>query len=215
MFGSIGQFEWKVSSENNDIHRHPERAHLPTTMHRMSDVSQLVHWLTQTGSGDRIALKLLYEATSAKLFGVILRIVTNRSEAEDVLQEVFITVWRKAAEYDVTRASPMTWLATIARNRAIDRLRSRASRPTSSLELAAEVVDTAPAVDTLIDASNDARRVQAALAELEPRHAAIIRAAYFEGLSYDAVAQREGLPLGTVKSWVRRGLLRMRASMQP
>lgn len=183
-------------------------------MHRMSDAQQLTHWLVQSGGGDRVSLKSLYDATSAKLFGVILRIVIDRSEAEDVLQEVFITVWRKAAEYDASRASPMTWLATIARNRAIDRLRSRASRPTSTLELAAEVADTAPAADALVDASNNARRVHAALAELEPRHAAIIRAAYFDGLSYDAVAQREGLPLGTVKSWVRRGLLRMRGSMQ-
>ena len=130
-----------------------------------------------------------------------------------MLQEVYITVWRKAAEYDATRASPITWLATIARNRAIDRLRARNSRPTSALELAAEIADTAPAADTLIDASHDARRVQTALASLDPRHAAIIRAAYFEGLSYDTLAVREGVPVGTLKSWVRRGLIRMRGEM--
>ena len=129
----------------------------------MSSVPELVQWLAQTGDGDRAAYKMVYNSTAAKLFGIILRIVSERSEAEDVLQEVYITVWRKAAEYDPARASPITWLATIARNRAIDRVRSRGSRPTAPLELAAEVRDEAPAADTLIDASAAARRVHAAL----------------------------------------------------
>lgn len=179
----------------------------------MTDVSALVHWMARIGDGDRDALKSLYDATSAKLFGVILRIVIERSEAEDVLQEVFITVWRKAAEFDPSRASPITWLATIARNRAIDRLRSRASRPTSALDLAADVADDTPGADALAEASEEARRVHDALTTLDPRHAAIIRAAFFEGLSYDMIATREGIPLGTIKSWVRRGLLRMREGL--
>lgn len=179
----------------------------------MHDVNSLVALLARIGTGDRPALKSLYVATSAKLYGVVLRIVQDRNEAEDVLQEIYITVWRKAAEYDATRASPITWLATIARNRAIDRLRARASRPSAPLDQAAEVADTTPGADRLAEASDDARRVHAALAMLDPRHAAIIRAAYFEGLSYDALAEREGVPVGTLKSWVRRGLLRMRSGM--
>jgi RNA polymerase sigma-70 factor (ECF subfamily) len=179
----------------------------------MSDVAALVAAMARIGDGDRAALKSLYDATSAKLFGVILRIVIDRSEAEDVLQEVFITVWRKAAEYDPARASPITWLATIARNRAIDRLRARGSRPTASLDLAAEVADETPGAEALAVASDEARRVHGALATLDPKHAALIRAAFFEGLSYDTIAVREGIPLGTVKSWVRRGLLRMREGL--
>jgi len=166
--------------------------------------------LDRIGAGDRDALKMLYEATSAKLFGVILRIVIERGEAEDVLQEVYITVWRKAAEFDATRASPITWMVTIARNRAIDRLRAKGSRPTTTLDEAAEIRDAAPAADTLIDSANDAKRVQAALGMLDPKHAAIIRCAYFEGLTYEALSDREGVPVGTLKSWVRRGLMRMR-----
>jgi len=176
----------------------------------VSGAAALVSMLDRIGAGDRDALKMLYEATSAKLFGVILRIVIERGEAEDVLQEVYITVWRKAAEFDATRASPITWMVTIARNRAIDRLRARGSRPTTTLDLAADVVETSPAADALLDSAADASRVAAALATLDPRHAAIIRNAYFEGMTYEAMSDREGVPVGTLKSWVRRGLIRMR-----
>ncbi len=179
----------------------------------MSGAPQVTAYLAAIGGGDRAALKHLYAATSAKLFGIILRILSERSEAEDVLQEVYITVWRKAAEFDPSRASPITWLATIARNRAIDRLRARGSRPTTTLDAAAEVVEPSLPADALIDAANDARRVTAALDRLDPRHAAIIRSAYFEGLTYEALADREKIPVGTLKSWVRRGLIRMRGEL--
>src|SRR5215468_4900645 len=88
--------------------------------------SQLAAALARVAAGDRAALRLVYQDTSAKLFGVLLRILNDRSEAEDVLQDVFVTVWRKAAGFDPAKASPITWLVTIARNRAIDRLRSSA-----------------------------------------------------------------------------------------
>ena len=179
----------------------------------MSGVARLVDLLAAIGAGDRDGLRDLYDSTSAKLFGVILRILTDRGEAEDVLQEVYITVWRKAAEFDATRASPITWLATIARNRAIDRLRARATRPTTTLDAAAEIAEPSPAADALLDTASDARRVIAALDRLDPRHAAVIRSAYYEGLTYETLAEREGVPVGTLKSWVRRGLIRMRGEL--
>lgn len=179
----------------------------------MSTPAELVKLLDRTGGGDRDSLKLLYAATSAKLFGVIVRILHERGDAEDVLQEVYLTVWRKAAEFDPSRASPITWLVTIARNRAIDRLRARGSRPTSPLDLAAEIRDESPDAEALLDTADDVKRVQRALATLEPRHAAVIRSAYYEGLTYEALSQREGVPVGTLKSWVRRGLIRMRGEL--
>lgn len=179
----------------------------------MSTPALLIEWLTGIGNGDRDALKLLYDATSAKLLGVIARILPERSEAEDVLQEVYITVWRKAAQFDPSRASAITWLVTIARNRAIDRTRARRGGSTVGLDAAAEIVDSAPLADAVLDAQRDGARIQTALATLEPRHAAVIRAAYFEGLTYEALAAREAVPVGTIKSWVRRGLLKMREGM--
>ncbi len=175
--------------------------------------AELAALLARAADGDTGSFRLFYDRTSAKLFAIVLRILPERGEAEDVVQDVYVTIWRKAAEFDASRASPVTWAATIARNRAIDRLRARGSRPTSPLDEAAEVRDTRPAADELIESAGDAARVQAALAALEPRHAAAIRSCYFEGLTYEALAEREGVPVGTLKSWVRRGLLRMRAEM--
>ena len=179
----------------------------------MNTPADLTALLARTGDGDQAAFRVLYDRTSAKLFGVIVRILVERGEAEDVLQDVYVTIWRKAAEFDAARASPITWLATIARNRAIDRFRARAVRPTVPVEAAADIADPAPAADTLIDTGRDAGRVHAALATLEPRHAAVIRAAYFEGLTYEALSDREGVPVGTLKSWVRRGLMRMKLAL--
>jgi RNA polymerase sigma factor (sigma-70 family) len=169
--------------------------------------AELAALLARAADGDQPAFAEFYERTSAKLFGIISRILVERGEAEDVLQEVYVTVWRKAAEFDAARASPVTWIATI------DRLRARGSRPVAPLDEAAEVGDTAPLADVLIDAGREAARVTAALARIEPRHAAAIRACYFEGLSYEALAARENVPVGTLKSWVHRGLLRMRAEL--
>lgn len=179
----------------------------------MTTPAILAKWLVQVGEGDRAALKSIYNATSAKLFAVTLRILIDRSEAEDVLQEVFITIWRKAAQFDAVRAGAMTWLVTIARNRAIDRLRSRPARTNVAIELAAEIADERPLPDAILEAGGEAAKLQTALSMLDPRHAGIIRAAFFEGLSYEALAMREAVPVGTLKSWVRRGLLRMRSEL--
>src|SRR5512144_3342749 len=102
--------------------------------------------------GDRAALQTVYRLTSAKLFGVCLRILGEHGEAEDVLQEVYVTVWRKAADFDARRASPMTWLIAIARNRAIDRLRaSRRSRNMEAIDAATDVADSAAGVDAALE----------------------------------------------------------------
>jgi RNA polymerase sigma-70 factor (ECF subfamily) len=188
-------------------------AHPSAKPARSEGSAQLAQLLARAADGDQISFREFYDRTSAKLFGIILRILVERGEAEDVLQEVYVTVWRKAAEFDATRASPVTWLATIARNRAIDRLRARGSRPAAPIEDAIEVRDESPMADALIDSHRDAQRLRGALATLEPHHAAAIRSCYFEGTTYEALAQREGVPVGTLKSWVRRGLVRMKAEL--
>lgn len=175
---------------------------------------ELAEALGQVGRGDRAAFRRVYSATSAKLMGVSLRILGDRQLAEDVLQETYVTVWNRAGVFDPTRASPITWLATIARNRSIDKLRSGARARTSApIDAASEVVDDAPLASDLIERSEDATRLHACLDQLEERTRQAIRSAFFEGETYETLAARAGAPLGTMKSWIRRGLMRLRGCM--
>jgi RNA polymerase sigma-70 factor (ECF subfamily) len=177
--------------------------------------SQLAAALVRAAGGDRAALRQIYQDTSAKLFGVCLRILNDRSEAEDVLQEVYVTVWRKAATFDPGRASPITWMVAIARNRAIDRLRATAmSRRTDPIEAADAVSDPAPPAIERLELAQQHQRLAGCLEELEARHSAAIRAAFLDGTTYEELATRMSVPLGTMKSWIRRGLLKLRACLE-
>jgi RNA polymerase sigma-70 factor (ECF subfamily) len=169
--------------------------------------------LEKAATDDRASLKVLYECTSAKLYGICLRILRDEAEAQEVLQEVYLTVWRKAASFDASRASAITWLATIARNRSIDRLRTR-EVTTEDLELAADVPDDSPSSLQLLETAEDASRLRRCLEELESRARKAIRAAFFDGATYPELAEREGVPLPTMKSWIRRGLISLRGCIE-
>lgn len=175
--------------------------------------AQLAHALARVAGGDRAALEDVYRRTSAKLFGVIFRILPDRSEAEDVLQEVYIAVWKKAAMFDASRASPVTWLATLARNRAIDRLRARGGRTFVSDEAIAQAADDAPSAVDIMESEEAADQLRHCLGELDAQHADMVRQAFFGGMTYAALAEKAGAPLGTVKSWIRRSLMKLRACM--
>ena len=132
--------------------------------------TQLAAALVRVGIGDRAALRIVYQDTSAKLFGVLLRILRDRSEAEDVLQDVYVTVWRRAALYDPARASPITWLVAIARNRAIDRLRSGASsRSSRRSRKPSDVADAAPGALDVVVKSEQQAQLATCLGELEEK----------------------------------------------
>ena len=165
--------------------------------------------LAQVALKDRKAFSALYAATSAKLFGVALRILNDRSEAEEALQEVFIRVWHKAGLYRVNGLSPMTWLITIARNQAIDRLRARRA-PTTGLEAAGEIRDAGPTPEQAAIASSERARIDACLDELETDRAEAVRGAYLDGLSYQELAAREDVPLNTMRTRLRRSLMKLR-----
>ncbi len=165
--------------------------------------------------GDRAALQTVYRLTSAKLFGVALRILGERSEAEDVLQEVYVTVWRKAADFDPSRASPMTWLIAIARNRAIDRLRaSRQSRAMAPIEAAAEVADSGIGADGALEMSQDNARLHGCLDGLAAHERNALRGAFFDGNTYEELAARMSVPLGTMKSWIRRAMIKLKSCLE-
>ena len=159
---------------------------------------------------DRSALKDVYTLTSAKLFGICLRICGDRQSAEDILQDVYVKVWRRAAQFDATRASPITWLATIARNSAIDWARANGRIDMLPESAASDVADDAMAADDHMVVEEERARIFDCLKTLDLRTGAAIRAAFYDGLSYGELAMRARVPLGTMKSWVRRGLLRLK-----
>ena len=177
--------------------------------------SLIVAALARVPSGDRAALQTVYRLTSAKLFGVALRILGERSEAEDVLQEVYVTVWRKAADFDAGRASPMTWLIAIARNRAIDRLRAtKQSRRMEPIDAAAEVADSSAIADRALESAQDHARLHGCLEGLATHERAALRGAYFDGNTYEDLAARMGVPLGTMKSWIRRAMIKLKSCLE-
>ena len=178
--------------------------------------SLIVAALARIPGGDRAALQTVYRLTSAKLFGVALRILGDRSEAEDVLQEVYVTVWRKAADFDAGHASPLTWLIAIARNRAIDRLRaSRVSRHMQPIDAAVEVADNAALADGALESAQDHARLHGCLDGLAAHERAALRGAYFDGNTYEDLAARMSVPLGTMKSWIRRAMIKLKNCLEP
>ena len=159
---------------------------------------------------DEKALSQLYDRYRVVLFGLLVRILNNREEAEDVLQEVFLQVWRRARDYDVDRGRPFTWLVTLARSRGIDRLRSVASRERVAAASARDPVEETS--DAIADAVRSEQRgiVTSALSQLPEEQQRPLVLAYFDGLTQSEIAERLGAPLGTVKTRMRTGMLRLR-----
>jgi RNA polymerase sigma-70 factor (ECF subfamily) len=173
--------------------------------------------LARAGLGDRAAFARLYERSSAHLFAVVLRINRDRAEAEDILQEVYLRVWRAAQSFDAAQSQPLTWLTSIARNGAIDSLRRKQTAP--ALQAAGDdedddVYDTlaseAPGPLQLLARAADARALAACMEELSAAQRQCVALAFYDGLSHAEVAARMAQPLGSVKSWVRRALLALK-----
>ncbi len=172
--------------------------------------TELIEALVATGQEDRSAFRRVYRLTSAKLFGICIRICGDRQSAEDVLQDVYVTIWKRASAFEPGRASPISWLATIARNRAIDWRRAAGVRPAATIDEARDVADPAASAVDMIMADQGDRMLHLCLDKLEDRQRTAIRTAFFDGLTYAELAERLAVPLGTIKSWVRRGLLRLK-----
>lgn len=172
--------------------------------------AKLVDALVRTGEGDRSAFEAVYRATSAKLFGVCLRIFPDRMEAEEALQDAYLTIWNKAANFEAGRASPISWLVTVTRNRAIDRLRAKGKAKFASLDEATEIADPAPLAESQMLVAGENLVLHSCIDDLERRDAEFIRSAFIGGVTYTDLATREGEPLGTVKSRIRRALIKLR-----
>jgi RNA polymerase sigma-70 factor (ECF subfamily) len=168
--------------------------------------------LIRIAAQDRAAFRELYALSSAKLMGVLLRILTNRSESEDALQEVYTRVWLKAGRFDATKGRGMTWLIALSRNLAIDRLRQRSTDVNDDDAMAA-VPDPAARAETRLIATGEARRINDCFDTLESDRAQALRGAYLAGLSYTDLALRHGVNLNTMRTWLRRGLLSLKECM--
>jgi RNA polymerase sigma-70 factor (ECF subfamily) len=189
---------------------------------------ELAALLARTGLGDRQAFSALYVKTSGYLFGVVLRIQRERALAEDLLQEIYVSVWKNAATFDAARSQPLTWLTHIARHRAIDSLRRAQAQPaTVSLDadegddageptaaaLVQRLADEGPGPAELLERSSQAREIGECLQRLSPAQRQSVALAFFDGLSHAEVAEQLRQPLGTVKSWVRRALATLRSCL--
>lgn len=174
------------------------------------DVTKLI---VRVSLKDRAAFDLLYRATSAKLFGVCLRVLSDRAEAEEALQEVFVKVWTKADRFVVSELSPISWLVAIARNHAIDRIRARGQR-TAAIDEAGELADERPGPEAQAIAEGERDRLGACLGELEADRAAAVRGAYLDGDSYAELAERFSVPLNTMRTWLRRSLMKLKECLE-
>jgi RNA polymerase sigma-70 factor, ECF subfamily len=179
----------------------------------VTKANELTDLISRVALGDRAAFRTLYEKTNAKLFSVCLRILRDRAAAEDSLQEVYVKIWHNASKYTVTGYSPITWLAAIARYDAIDRIRAGKHQAVYLDEIEDLASDAADPESLSVDAS-EMRRITLCLNELKPEHAEAVRSAYIDGYSYEDLAKRYQMPLNTVRTWLRRSLLSLRACLQ-
>lgn len=177
----------------------------------MATRDDLEGWLARAALGDRAAFVRLYDATSSKLFGIALRVLHDRAEAEDALQDIYVKIWHNADRYRVNGLSPVTWLATIARNHCIDILRKRRARKDRADMPDDDLLrDPAPGPEATAVAAGEAQAIVACLAELEARRSEAVRRAYLEGESYAELATRFDVPLNTMRTWLRRSLIALR-----
>jgi len=175
----------------------------------MSSREEIEAHIARCSLGDREAFAALYQATSAKLFGVCLRVLNSRDEAEDALQDIYVKIWRNAGRYQAGGYSPMTWLITIARNHAIDRLRARRAQG-GEIEEAELVADGRPGPEALAIASAERGRLVGCLSELPEDRAQAVQLAYLHGETYADLAARFDVPLNTMRTWLRRSLQKLK-----
>ncbi|MEQ1517913.1 MAG: sigma-70 family RNA polymerase sigma factor [Usitatibacteraceae bacterium] len=176
---------------------------------------RLAGLLAQAGLGNRAAFADLYEATKSKLFAVSLRIVRERHIAEEVLQDSFVNIWNNATKYAVAQSAPMTWMTAIVRNRSLDIVR----RPFLEVQdeedyFASNLEDERPGPDAQLASRRDQTRIEQCMKGLDGEQQQTVSLAFFQGLSHSEVASHLGKPLGTVKTHIRRGLLKLKGCLE-
>ena len=184
------------------------------------DAIQLQQWLAATARKDQQAFQALYAATSAKLFGFALRIVNKRELAEEVLQDAYVNIWNHAGNYQASLAAPLTWMISILRNRAIDQLRRlhhdvEIDGDDFAMQFIEAIEQPGGTPLQQLEMSQDANALAACMARLERAHRQAMALAYFHDLSHSEVATQLSMPIGTVKTWLRRGIDKLRLCLRP
>ena len=179
---------------------------------------QLIALLDRVALADQAALKELYDLTSSKLYGVAVRVVTNREWAEDVLQEAFLNIWRIAGDYKASLSPPMAWMGLVVRSRGLDFLRRRTSDRADVMQELDDVISDTVAGNSpnpldMTQASEQANALHLCLSKLDNKQREVVSLAYMRDLSHAELAEQLKLPLGTVKTWIRRGLEQLRGCM--
>ena len=179
----------------------------------VSPDAALVHRLLQNDVG---SFEQLYDRHSRLVYSVVLRILQQAGTAEEVVQDVFLQLWRNASQYDTARGPFVPWLLTLARNRALDTLRLKSERQRRVEDQKDELpsVVVLPQYEKVIDEKRRAERVRSLISALQPRQKQAIELAYFQGLSHTEIAKELQEPLGTVKSWIRNGLIRLKEGLE-
>jgi RNA polymerase sigma-70 factor, ECF subfamily len=181
-------------------------SYMTTTTTPSQEIADLI---ARCALRDRAAFRTLYERTSAKLFGVTLRILKDRSEAEEAIQEVYVKIWQRADRYVAGNTSPISWLVAVARNHSLDILRAR--RPVSDdIDVALEIPDSGPTPERAAEDNEERSRIDHCLGTLEPDRADAVRGAYLDGYSYEELATRFAVPLNTMRTWLRRSLIKLK-----
>ncbi|GAA6176607.1 RNA polymerase sigma factor [Sulfitobacter pacificus] len=180
----------------------------------MTERQEIEELIARVALKDRAAFEVLYDRVSAKLFGVCLRVLTKRAAAEDAMQDTFVKIWNNADRYRANGLSPMTWLITIARNTAIDRLRARKKGQQDIDTPGLNLIAPGPSPEQAAIAASEAERLTDCLDTLAEDRGAAIRGAYLEGLTYADLAAKFDVPLNTMRTWLRRGLIALRDCMR-
>ena len=172
--------------------------------------------LIKVADGDRAAFRQLYSATSAKLYGVVLRMLQSEAEASDALQVIFTRVWTQSRRFDASKGRGMTWLISIARNYGIDCLRSGKTRklPQADSSLLDAVADASPTVEARLIARDQLSRLHFCFGVLSPDRADAVKRAYLEGATYQELADSHNVPLNTMRTWLRRSLMKLRECIE-
>lgn len=178
----------------------------------MQSPEELSQLLARCALHDRQAFERLYRATSAQLFGVVLRIVRNQDLASEVLQEVYVKIWNHAGDFLPDKAKPMTWMTTIARNQAVDSIRRASNQPTAGepVEELHWLADEGASPQEMTSQAMENQALHECLKQLDGKQRRAMMLAYFNGLTHDELARQLDTPLGTVKSWIRRGILSLK-----